>query len=190
MIRPQLACLTSSNTHKSHTSTVGDDLIDKTSFYQFECGLLNLSYHQITAFLEDHTRQLRKHSVQMQSHHYSGAVLALTWRCWKVQLYISFSFSDCAFSPIHVGSFTTLQYFLGTTWWWAAHIATAWGTLPPSICKHISSGTRNGSVSWDVQYRITKAKTSYPSQMGAFVSIVIVRYLLVHAPADLFSTNG
>lgn len=83
--------------------------------------------------------------------------------------------------------------FSSTIWWWSAHIVTAWGTWPPSVCVHISSGSRSSSVSWDTQYRQLlreKPATSILQMpLRAFISIVITSYLLVHAPAAPFSTR-
>lgn len=104
MIRPQLACLTGSNTHKSHISTLRGDLTATTSFYPFDCGLLNPSKCQMTTLPgEPHRQSYRNTWCRCRA--IAALVLCLLSvkdaRKCSVQLYITFLFSDCVCVSTH-----------------------------------------------------------------------------------------
>lgn len=104
MIRPQLAWLTGSNTHKSHISTLKVDLTATTSFYEFECGSLNLSKRQMTTFPGGPHRQSYRNT-RCRCRAIAVLVLCLlsvedAGKC-SVQLYITSSLSDCVCISTH-----------------------------------------------------------------------------------------
>lgn len=103
-IRPQLACLTGSDTHKSHISTLRDDLTATASFYHFEYGSLNLFKCQITTLPGGLHRQSYRNT-RCRCRAIAALVLCLlsvedAGKC-SVQLYITFLLSDCVCVSTH-----------------------------------------------------------------------------------------
>lgn len=95
----------------------------------------------------------------------------------------------CAYPPTHLGSFTALQYFLGRVWWWAAHIVMATKHMHIHL---IRQQKQRWLLGYSIQSESLRGEPAIPitrRPLRAFVSIVIRQYLLVHVPADSFSTK-
>lgn len=196
-IRPQLACLTGSNTRKSHISTLRDNLAAATSYYRFECGSLNLSKHQMTALPGGPQGHLQKHLVQTQSYRCSGAMLALSQGCWRkcsVQLHINL-LSDCMCVPTHScglihrsAVFSRHNLIMSSP-----HCHGLRYTATKHMHTHlIWQQKQQCLLGRSIQTESLRGKPATPitwMPLRAFVSIVITRYLLVHAPANSFSTK-